>query len=263
MTYTDLRDKVAVITGGANGIGKAAAGALLAEGTKVAIVDISTDGLAEAAAELGAKDGRLITLKADVSKENDVMAYVKAAVDAFGTIDVFFNNAGIEGKVAPIIEQEAEDLDRVLAINVRGSFLGLKHVLPIMYAKKAGSVINTSSIGGLSSVGTGTSPFGASKFAITGLTRMIAMESAPYGVRVNSVHPGVTNTQMMRRLKVGHADQAGRADAAGKNDQVGIPIPLGRWGEPSDIANMVLFLASDASSFATGSQFVIDGGTLT
>jgi 3alpha(or 20beta)-hydroxysteroid dehydrogenase len=262
MTYADLRDKVALITGGANGIGKAAAHAFLAEGAKVAIVDISTDGLAEAAADLGAEDGRLITVRADVSKEDDVKGYVQATVDAFGTVDVFFNNAGIEGKVAPIVEQEVEDFDRVLAINVRGSFLGLKHVLPIMYEKKAGSVINTSSIGGISSVATNTSPYGASKFAITGLTRMIAMESAPYRVRVNSVHPGVTATQMMSRLEAGHTDQVGDADAAGKGNEAGISIPLGRWGEPSDIANAVLFLASDASSYVTGSQFLVDGGTL-
>lgn len=172
------------------------------------------------------------------------------------------HNAGIEGKVAPIVEQEVEDLDRVLAVNVRGSFLGLKHVLPILYEKKAGSVINTSSIGGLASVGTGASPYGASKFAITGLTRMIAMESAPYRVRVNSVHPGVTDTQMMRRLEVGHGGQRGHGDAEGTSNEAGISIPLGRWGAPSDIANAVLFLASDASAFVTGSQFVVDGGTL-
>ncbi|WP_203606971.1 SDR family oxidoreductase [Streptomyces sp. SID11385] len=262
MTYLDLRDKAALVTGGAGGIGEAAAGALLAEGAKVAIVDISAAALAETAAALGAEDGRLLTIAADVSKEDDVKAYVQATVDAFGTIDVFFNNAGIEGRVAPLVEQEVEDLDRVLAVNVRGSFLGLKHVLPVMYAKKAGSVINTSSIGGLSSVTTGTSPYSASKFAITGLTRVSALESAPYGVRVNSVHPGVTDTKMLRRLAAGHAGQGSGADTGGTGDEGGISVPLGRQARPSDIANTVLFLASDASSFATGAQFLIDGGTL-
>jgi len=262
MTYADLRNKVVLITGGANGIGKAAAEAFLAEGAKVAIVDISTDGLAKAAADLGAQDGRLIALAADVSKEDDVKAYVRATVDAFGTVDVFFNNAGIPGKLAPVVELDAEVFDRVLAINVRGAFLGLKHVLPIMYAKKSGSVINTSSIAGLASgLGLGATPYVTSKFAITGMTRLTAMESAAYQVRVNSVHPGMINTQLLRSTEAMLTDEGGDVDATRATMESG--VPLGRVGEPAEIADMVLFLASDASSFVTGSQFRVDGGALT
>ena len=147
MTYPDLAQKVVLITGGARGLGAAAAKAFLAEGCKVAIVDISGETLAQTAAELGAGADRLITVTADVSKEEDVQRYVAETVAAFGTVDVFFNNAGIEGKVAPIVDQKTEDFDRVMAINVRGCWLRLKHVLPLMYAKKSGSVINTSSAG--------------------------------------------------------------------------------------------------------------------
>lgn len=262
MTYPDLRDKVVLITGGAGGIGKATAAAFLAEGSKVAIVDISTDGLAEAAADLGVGDGRLITLTADVSREDDVKAYAQATVEAFGTVDVFFNNAGIAGKLAPIVELDAEIFDRVLAINVRGAFLGLKHVLPIMYAKKSGSVINTSSIGGLASgPGLGSTSYVTSKFAITGMTRLTAMESAAHRVRVNSVHPGLTDTQLLRTTEAMLTDEGGDVDATRAAMESG--VPLGRVGEPAEIADMVLFLASDASSFVTGSQFRVDGGALT
>ncbi|MCL2466752.1 MAG: glucose 1-dehydrogenase [Micrococcales bacterium] len=258
MVYDDLKDKVALITGGAGGIGAAAAQAFIDQGAKVALVDISAEALASVAAQIGAGD-RLITISADVSKEDDVKNYVNATVAAFGTIDVFFNNAGIEGKVAPLVDQDIADFDRVMAINVRGCYLGLKYVLPIMYAKKAGSVINTSSVGGLTAgPGLGVTPYVTSKFAITGLTRLAANESAGHKVRINSVHPSPVNTQMMRRLEEGfapgHATEAEQGIASG--------IPLGRYAEAAEIANAVLFLASDASSFVSGDQLRVDGGQL-
>ncbi|MCL2424327.1 MAG: glucose 1-dehydrogenase [Micrococcales bacterium] len=258
MVYDDLKNKVVLITGGAGGIGAAAAQAFVDQGAKVALVDISADALAAVAAQIGAGD-QLITITADVSKEDDVKAYVDATVAAFGTVDVFFNNAGIEGKVAPLVDQDIADFDRVMAINVRGSYLGLKYVLPIMYAKKAGSVINTSSVGGLTAgPGLGVTPYVTSKFAITGLTRLAANESAAHGVRINSVHPSPVNTMMMRRLEEGfapgHAAEASQGIASG--------IPMGRYAEASEIAAAVLFLASDASSFVSGDQLRVDGGQL-
>ncbi|MCZ8548618.1 SDR family NAD(P)-dependent oxidoreductase, partial [Mesorhizobium qingshengii] len=128
MTYSDLAGKTVLITGGANGLGAAAAKAFLSEGCKVAIVDISADDLTRRATDLGAQAEQLITIAADVSKEADVKRYVQETINHFGTIDVFFNNAGIEGKVAPIVDQKTEDFDRVMAINVRGCWLGLKYV---------------------------------------------------------------------------------------------------------------------------------------
>lgn len=253
MTYPDLNQKVVLITGGAAGLGAAAARAFLAEGCRVAIVDISADALAETRTALGAGPDRLIAVAADVSKEEDVKRYVDETVAAFGTIDVFFNNAGIEGKVAPIVDQRTEDFDRVMAVNVRGTWLGLKHVLPIMYAKKSGSVINTSSIGGLVAGPMPVSPYVTSKFAIHGMTRVVANEAAAYQVRVNSVHPSPVNTQMMRSLEAG---------SGASQEAIASSIPLGRYAESEDIANMVLFLASEKSSFVTGSQFRVDGGML-
>jgi len=257
--YEDLAGKAVLITGGAGGLGVAAAKAFLAQRCKVALVDVSAQALAQAEASLAAPQGCLITVTADVSKEDDVKAYVDATVRAFGTIDVFFNNAGIEGKVAPLVKQDMADVDRVFAINIRGTYLGLKYVLPVMYAQKSGSVINTSSVGGLvAGPGLGVTPYVTSKFAITGLTRLAANESAPYQVRVNSVHPSPVNTGMMRRLEEGfapgHGEQARQGIAAG--------IPLGRYAEAGDIADAVLFLASDASRFITGAQLRVDGGEL-
>ncbi|WP_173930956.1 SDR family NAD(P)-dependent oxidoreductase [Chelativorans sp. Marseille-P2723] len=253
MTYSDLAGKVVLITGGANGLGAAVAKAFLSEGSKVAIVDISADSLEKRAADLGAGPDRLLTIVADVSKEDDVKRYVEETAAHFGTIDVFFNNAGIEGEVAQIIEQKTEDFDRVMAINVRGSWLGLKYVLPVMYAKRSGSVINTSSIGGLVAGPMPVSPYVTSKFAIHGMTRIVANEAAPYQVRVNSIHPSPANTQMMRSLESG---------SGASQEEIARSIPLGRYAEGEDVANMVLFLASEKSSFVTGSQFRIDGGML-
>lgn len=258
MTYPDLKQKVALVTGGAGGLGAAAAKALLEEGATVAIVDISKEALAATAAELGVGTDRLITIAADISEDDDVKRYVEATVSAFGRIDVFFNNAGIEGKVAPIVDQSVADFDRVIAINVRGSWLGLHYVLPVMYAQKSGSIINTSSIGGLVAGPLPISPYVTSKFAITGLTRIAAMESAPYQVRVNSIHPSPANTRMMRSLEAG----ANPNDNESAREAFAKAIPLGRYAEPADVANLVLFLASDASSFITGSQYRIDGGML-
>jgi NAD(P)-dependent dehydrogenase (short-subunit alcohol dehydrogenase family) len=259
MSYPDLQGKVVLITGGAGGIGAATAKAFLEQGSKVAIVDLSEKALNATAATLNAPSGQLLTIVADISREEDVKAYVDKTVASFGTIDVFFNNAGIEGKVAPLVEQDMADVDKVFGINIRGTYMGLKYVLPILYAKKSGSVINTSSVGGLTAgPGLGVTPYVTSKFAITGLTRLAANESARYNVRVNSVHPSPVNTEMMRRLETGFAP--GHAKEA--ETDIAKSIPMGRYAEAREIANMVLFLASEASSFVTGSQMRVDGGQL-
>ncbi|MEP9383295.1 SDR family NAD(P)-dependent oxidoreductase [Nocardioides sp. KR10-350] len=251
--YADLEGKVVLITGGAGGLGAAAAKAFLAEGAKVAIVDISQDALDATATELGADADHLLTVAADISKDEDVKRYVDATVAAWDRIDVFFNNAGIEGKVAPLVDQAVADFDRLISINIRGTWLGLHYVLPVMYAQRSGSVINTSSIGGLAAGPLPVSPYVTSKFAITGLTRIAAVESAPYQVRVNSIHPSPANTRMMRSLEEG---------SGAAQEDIAHSIPLGRYAEPADVANLVLFLASEQSSFITGSQHRIDGGML-
>lgn len=245
---------MAVITGGSGGIGKVTAARFLREGASVVLVDIDQASLDDASRELGEK-GRVLGVRADVSREDDVKRYVDAAIERFERIDVFFNNAGIEGEVAPLHEQDTAMFDKVIAINVRGAFLGLKHVLPHMYKAGAGSVINTSSVAGLRG-SADVLPYVTSKHALSGMTKVAALEAARHGVRVNSVHPSPVDTRMMRSLEAGFAP----GDAEGAKAMLEKAIPLGRYGEPEDIANLVLFLASDESKFITGVQYRIDGG---
>ena len=249
-----LQDKVAIITGGSGGIGRATAVRFLEAGASVVLVDIDQAGLDKAARELG-EDDRLLLQTADVTSEEDVRRYVAAAIARFGRIDVFFNNAGIEGKVAPLEQQDTAMFDKVIAINVRGAYLGLKHVLPHMYKAGAGSVINTSSVAGLQG-SPDVLPYVTSKHALTGMTRVAAIEAARHGVRVNSIHPSPVDTRMMRSLEAGFAP----GDAEAAKAQLEKAIPLGRYGEPEEIADLVLFLASDESRFITGAQIRIDGG---
>jgi len=249
---TDFTDRGILVTGGAGGIGLAIAQTFLDLGATVALVDIDQEALSERAAGLDAGD-RVVTIQADVSDEQSVREFVSRAVDALGTIDVFCNNAGIEGPVGDLVDVDVADFDRVIGINLRGMFLGLKHVLPHMTGRGRGSVINTSSVAGLDG-SAGLSPYIASKHGVTGLTKAAALEVASTGVRVNSIHPSPVNTRMMRSIEAG----GGNAEAQRQAFESGIPV--GRYGEPTDIANLVAFLGSDESSFITGAQYRVDGG---
>ncbi|AQZ49623.1 SDR family NAD(P)-dependent oxidoreductase [Martelella mediterranea] len=248
-----LKDKIALITGGAAGIGLETARLFLQEGARVALVDLREEDLKTAAESLGSSD--VLTVAADVSSPEDSARYVRETVERFGRIDIFFNNAGIEGKVAPLTEQKIEDFDRVIAVNVRGPFLGLQHVLPVMIEQKSGSIVNMSSIAGLKG-SPNVAPYITSKHAVVGLTRAAAVEAAAANVRVNSVHPSPVNTRMMRSLEDGFSPGHGEEI----KNQLASTIPLGRYGESADIANLVLFLASDESAFITGAQYPVDGG---
>lgn len=249
-----LEDKVAIITGGAAGIGLATAALFLREGAKVVLVDLKQADLEQAEQELG-HEQRVFSVPADVSSEADTQKYVGAALHHFGAIDVFVNNAGIESKAAPIQDQETEHFDRVMAVNVRGVFLGLKYVLPHMLKAKAGSIINMSSVAGLMG-SPSMSPYVASKHAVVGLTKTAALEAAPVGVRVNSVHPSPIHTRMMRSIEASMNPE----DAHQVQTQFEHVIPMLHYGEPIDVANLVLFLASDESRFITGCQYPVDGG---
>ncbi|MCA1010323.1 SDR family NAD(P)-dependent oxidoreductase [Halobacillus halophilus] len=249
-----LDGQTAVITGGSGGIGKTTARLFLQEGAKVSLVDVNEEALKDAKSELDSY-GELITITADVTDEKDVQNYVEKTLDQFGTIDIFFNNAGIEGEVRPITEQRVEDFDKVMNVNVRGVFLGLKHVMPVMTEKQDGSIINMSSVAGLMG-SPGVAPYVTSKHGVVGLTKVASLEAAPSSVRVNSVHPSPVNTRMMRSLEKGFSPK--NAEAA-KEEQTSA-IPLNRYGETEDIAKVVLFLASDDSRFVTGSQYRVDGG---
>jgi NAD(P)-dependent dehydrogenase (short-subunit alcohol dehydrogenase family) len=246
--------RIVLITGGAGGIGAATAELFLRLGARIALVDLSQDALDSRSAELSTL-GEVLTIQADVSKEDDTIRYVATTIEAFGTIDVFFNNAGITGRVSPLVDTDIEDFDCVMDVNVRGAFLGLKHVLPVLFAAGHGSVINTSSVAGLEGR-RNLAPYVVSKHAITGLTKSAALEAAPHGVRVNSIHPAPVNTEMMRGIEEGFSPD----DLEGAQAAFTLGVPLGRYADPAEVANLVAFLASDESSFITGAQYRIDGG---
>lgn len=244
-----LTGKVAIVTGAAGGIGSAAAAALAREGARLVLVDRDGAGL-EAVA--GLLDGAEPLLRvADVTSAAQVEAYVAAAVDAFGRLDALFNNAGVEGEVAPIVEADEEAFDRVLAVNVKGIWLNLRHGLRAMRATGSrGSIVNSSS--GLGLTGTrGMAAYVASKHAVVGLTRAAALESADAGIRVNAVCPGPVDTRMMQALAASRASEQVPATT----------VPLGRYGRPEEIAELVVFLVSDRASFVTGAALSIDGGS--
>lgn len=248
-----LHNKSIIITGGAGGIGIATARMFLDEGAKdVLLVDKNKNALDEAKKELD--NPGVHCFVADISVAGEVQAYTDKAVELFGKLDTVFLNAGYEGVVKPLTEYPEAIFDKVLDINVKGVWLGLKYAFPYMQ-KSGGSIIITSSVAGLK----GTAQMMAyttSKHAVIGAMRVAALEGAPYKIRVNSVHPGPVDNRMMRSLEEGFAPGAGGEVKKGFESQ----IPLGRYATNEDIASMVTFLASDKSKYITGSIHVVDGG---
>ncbi|KIH70872.1 SDR family NAD(P)-dependent oxidoreductase [Salinicoccus roseus] len=251
-----LENKVAVITGGAGGLGKQTAQTFLNEGAKVSLVDLDKSKLDTVRKELGSDN--IISIEADVTNEDDVKNYVEKTVDEFGSIDVFFNNAGIIGDIAPIDEQSLDNFNKVVSINATGVFLGLKHIIPVMKKQKNGSIINTSSVDGLRG-SPNLSPYSTSKHAVVGLTKTAALENSEFNIRVNSVHPAPVTGNMMQTVEKGLSESQQNEEAEVK-EALTESVPLGRYAESADIANVVLFLASDDSKFVTGSQYRVDGG---
>ncbi len=249
---TRLQEKVAVITGGAGGIGLAAAAKFVAEGAKVLLVDIDESALSRAAGDLGDAAAWHV---ADVSDPGGVQSYVGAAIDTFGGIDILLANAGIEGQVNPIVDQDIEMFDKVIAVNVRGVWLSLKYAIPEIAKRGGGSIVITSSVAGIHG-SPGVSPYVTSKHAVIGMMRSAALECAPMNIRVNTVNPSPIETRMMRSLEEGI--MPGAAEAA--HDFIAGTIPLGRYGEPGDVANLMCFLASDEAEFLTGGVYMVDGG---
>ena len=246
-----LENKVAIITGGSGSIGKITAKIFLEEGAKVMLVDVAEDALKKTVDELNSVNVKYCV--SDVSKPTEVEKYVNETIKSYGKIDVFFNNAGIEGVVKPIVEYPEDIFDKVIAVNVKGIWLGNKYVLPKI--TKGGSIILTSSVAGLLGFAN-LSAYVTSKHAVIGIMRATAIEAAPLKIRVNSVHPSPVNNRMMRSIEEGAS--AGHGEDVKK--QFESSIPLGRYAEPIEIAKLVLFLASDESQFITGTTQVIDGG---
>lgn len=249
-----LAGKVALVTGGASGIGRAIAVSFSRAGASVVVVDLNAVGGQEVVAEISAAGSRASFVQADVSRNEDVAAAVAATRSRFERLDILVNNAGIIRR-ASVIETSEEDWDRVMAVNVKSAFLFAKHALPAIAASGGGAVINIASGWGLVG-GRRAAAYCASKGALVQLTRAMALDHARDRIRVNCICPGDTDTPMLRdeAAQLAEPDESFLADAARR--------PLGRLGRPEDIAQAAIFLASDASAFVTGTTLVVDGGGL-
>tara|TARA_R110002073_G_scaffold3998_11_gene26968 strand:- start:4292 stop:5056 length:765 start_codon:yes stop_codon:yes gene_type:complete len=249
-----LKEKVAIITGGAGGIGKAAGKLFVAEGADVLLVDLDEAALKAACDEIGSN--RVSYCVADVTRSDDNQKMVAVAEERYGGVDVLLANAGIEGDVAPIVGYDEARFDQVMAVNVKGPFLGLQAAIPAINKRGGGSIVITSSMMGVTG-GANITPYVTSKHAVIGMMKSAAKECAGMNIRVNTVNPSPVDTRMMRSLEEGFAPGEGAA----MKERMAANIPLGRYAEPEDVAKMMLFLASDDSDFITGSVYMVDGGS--
>lgn len=246
----ELTGKVVIVTGGSAGIGRATARALAAAGAAVVVSDVHEAGGAEVVREIEADGGSALFVRADVSHDDEVAALVARTVEHFGGLDAAFNNAGIEGTPAPTHECDPENWHRTLAVNLTGVWSCMRHEIPALLERGGGSIVNCSSVAGL--VGFPNSPaYVASKHGVVGLTRTAALEGAEAGIRVNAVCPGVIETEMISRFTQDNPEAAAGLTAM---------EPMGRMGRPGEIADTVVWLCSDRSSFVTGQAIAVDGG---
>ena len=248
----NLDGKTALVTGGGSGIGRAASLASAKEGARVVVADVNMEGGEETVQQIKEAGGEAILVHADVASPDDTQAMVAQAVEAFGSLDCAFNNAGIGGGRDRLLTADylEEDWDRVISINLKGVWLCMKAEIPQMLKQGGGSIVNTASIAGLVGL-TGTVAYVAAKHGVTGLTKAAAIEYAKSGIRVNAVCPGYIHTPLVQRVFDDHE---------GYEERVAARHPIGRLGEPSEIAAAVVWLSSDAASFVTGHNMPVDGG---
>ena len=245
-----LEGKVALVTGGSSGIGRATAAAFAREGAKVIVADIMEEGSEETLQMVRTAGCEAVFIKADVTRAVDVEAMVKKAIDTYGRLDCAFNNAGVGGEIASIENVKEENWDRVIAVNLKGVWLCMKYEIPYMLSQGSGAIVNTASVAGLIGF-PAQAAYVASKHGVVGLTKSAALDYAKSGIRVNAVCPGVVRTPMIgRRLETKPHREAGYIAME----------PIGRLGDPREIAEAVVWLCSDAASFVTGHSMAVDGG---
>lgn len=244
-----LGGKVAIVTGAGRGIGKVIAETLAGYGARVVAADISFD---EAGAATDFGNG-VFGCHVDVTSSSTVAAMVMSTIERFGTVDILCNNAGIDGEIAPTAESTVENFDRVMAVNLRGVYLATRQVLPVMLRRGRGSIVNIASVAAVNAL-PGAPAYCAAKAGVIGLTRAVAADHSRSGIRVNAILPGVIETPMYTQLKVSQPEFYAAVTAQAAS------TPSGRPGKAGEVAEMVAFLAGDASSYVTGAALPVDGG---